>query len=178
MQKKDNLRNKAKTRKELTAEKKAQELPAAKFMNDRNEDGSLKYPAAEKVWSNVMSGSNNVLSAMRHLNVLLHELRWRKKQSLKYELQYKSDQPITMLTKDGAVMDRDECYLAELGMSLNCHSSVEDIREHLVGKLLPTCDGKLFTFDLFNEYVLKVDSIVTSIGYDLFPDKIVLIEPK
>jgi len=82
-----------------------------------------------------------------------------------------------MRNKNGFILDREECYLAYISSEQNIHLNLSQLREHIVSKLLSKCDGKFFTFELFDEFVSKMGTIVEAEGYVLFPDDVKMIKP-
>ncbi len=153
------------------------ELPINKFLNAKLDDGTLKYPLAVKLRTYFINNPDPILNDMRMANALLHELRLRKNNSLKYRLAFEKGEPTDMFDKHEKMMPTDDCYLAHISETHNVHLVLSKLREHLVTNLLAKCDNDLFNFDQYDEFVNKIDKIVTTLGFVLFPDKVVLIEP-
>lgn len=177
MQKNEKVRSAKMTREQQMKHKQNMELPVNKFLNATNKEGEIKYPVADKLRRYFINNPDPVEMDMRKTNALLHQLRWSKKQALKYKLNYDSDKEIEMKDKMGEIMDKDDCYLAYISSNHNQYGVLSEIRQHLVNNLLGKCDGEMFTFDQFNDFVDKVAKIVNSLGFELFPDNVELIEP-
>ena len=124
-----------------------------------------------------MNNPDPILNDQRMANALLHEIQWNKNQAIKYLMNYESDSVVTMLDKFGRVMGREDCYLAHLSSKQNAHLALSRLREHLSNQLLSKCDGNFFTFELYDQFVGKIDKKLEEKGYTLFPDKVTLIEP-
>ena len=177
MQKKDKERTQKMSRKQQEDHKKNMDLPVNRFLNAVNEDGTHKYPIAKTLWEYHLLNPDPVLNDMRMANSLLHEVRWRKDQSVKYLLASKTKGETEMFDKNGKMMDKEDCYLAHISFNVNIHLAISKLREHLGIQLLAKCDGAVFTFEQYNEYLLKFQKIVKELGYELFPKKVDLIEP-
>lgn len=176
MQKKDRKRNKQMTRKQQEEQKRNMEMPINKFLNTFNEDGTHTYPTAKLIWDYSLANTDPVHNDMRLARSLLHEISWRKDQAAKYLLAHKSKDGFKMYDKNGQVMDKEECYLAHISSNINVHLGLSNLREHLVMQLLPKCDGNVFKFDQYNEFVLDIQTEVKKLGYELFPAKVEVLK--
>jgi len=165
------------SRKQQLEHQQNMELPINKFLNSTNEKGEAKYPIASKLRKYFLDNPDPILTDMRMSNALLHELRWHKEQLVSYLLAHKTNNSNNLKDKNGDLMSNANCYLAYISETQNIHIVLSKLREHLVSKLLPKCDGHLLTFELYDEFVRKTEDKVKEMGYDLFPSKVELIEP-
>lgn len=170
--------------KRVAEEQKAQhqanmELPINKFLNAKNEDGSYQYPIAERLRKYFINNPDPILNDMRMANALLHELRWRRTQALKYYAAYNQpdDVEIELKNKEGGSMSKGDCFLSYIAETQSIHMVMAKLREHITSNLLGKADGTIFTLEQANEFILKIEAKVKELGYTLLPDTVELIEP-
>ncbi len=157
--------------------KESIDLPQNRFLNEKDDKGEIKYPIATKLRKYFIANPDPIITDMRMANAILHEIRWNLQQSGKYWINYQGKEAVTMRDKQGRIMEKDDCYLAHISSKQNIHIALSKLREHLSNRLLSKCEADFFTFDQYNEFVGKIDKIVTELGYELFPDEVKLIEP-
>lgn len=154
------------------------ELPINKFLNETDKDGALKYPMAKVLQNYFIIDVEPVLIGMRVCNALLHEIRFHKERAKKYyQASLDGKDKTDMYDKKGNMMSREECYIAYISETQTIQIVIGQLRKELMDNLLIKVDNDIFTFDKYNEYLEKVIKKVKELGYDLFPDKITLIEP-
>lgn len=156
---------------------KQMELPVNKFLNMMNDKGEIKYEIASVVRKYALSNPDPALDQMRLCNALVHELRVHKKRAMDYLSAYESNNPIELRNEHGTILDKGDCYLRYVAERQNCHLVLSKLRAQLIGKLLEKCDGDVFTFDQYNDYVIKCIARVKEMGYELFPVNVEIIEP-
>jgi len=177
MQKVDKERVAKMGREQRLKHKEDMALPVNRFLNAKNDDGELKYPIAVKLRKYFIDNPDPILDDMRMTNALLHQLRWNKQQSVKYLAQYEADGSGNMKDREGNPLGKDDCYLAHVSCKQNEYGLLSQLRNSIVNKMLPKCDGEIFTFENFNEYVSKVEDLLEKEGHELFPKELKLIEP-
>jgi len=183
IQEQNEVNNNMPTRKEVKEQQKQHEenmrLPINQFLNVRNEDGSYKFPVAERLRKYFVNNPDPVLDDMRLANALLHELRWRKTMSIKYLSAYNlpEDVEIELKNNKGEPMSKGDCYLSYIAETQSLHIVLSKLRAHITNSLLGKADGTIFTLEQANEFILKVEQKVKELGYTLFPDVVEVIEP-
>lgn len=177
MQRTDKERSQNMSREQRLKIKKDMEAPINRFLHAVDDEGKKKYPVAELLQNYWVQNPDPVLDDMRMANALLAEIRWNKSQAIKYLRDYEGKEEITMRDKHGRVMERDECYLAYISSYQNRFIALSRLREHLSVRLLSKCDGAFFTFDMYNEFVIKIKDKLDELGHELFPSEITMIEP-
>jgi hypothetical protein len=133
---------------------------------------------AEKIKKYALNNPDPVLNDVRLINAMLHELRFHKNQSIKYLYEFnKEEGMIELVNNQNKVMSKEECYLNYISESHQIHTVLSRMREKLVTNLLSKCDGFMFTFEQYNQYVLDLEKVITKLGYVLFPTKVEVITP-
>jgi len=178
MQQTDTKRNQKMSREQQLKHRKDMELPVNKFLNARDKEKNLKYPFAEKLRRYYVFNPDPILNDMRLANGFLHELRWRLELAENHLNEYKKDKNSTYIERDEegnrVVKKHYGGYIAEKQV---VHLVLSRLRKHLSERLLAKCDGDFFTFEQFNEFMVKAEKIVADLGFELFPDEVKLIEP-
>lgn len=154
------------------------ELPINKFLNEKDEKGGYKYPYAEKLKSYFLFNPDPILADMRKSNAFLHEMRWRLERAANHLKLYEEDPNSTYPELDNLgnklVKTHYGGYVSE---TQTVYLVLAKLREHLSSTLLAKCDGDFFTLEMFEDFVKKTDVKVTEMGFELFPNKVTLIEP-
>lgn len=178
MQKKDKNRAHKLSREQQLKIKKDMELPINKFLNARDEKGELVYPFAEKLRRYSVFNPDPILADMRLSNGYLHEVRWRLELAEDHLNKHKEDNDSTYFETDAygnkIVKKHYGGYITE---QQAIHIALSRLRQQLSERLLGKCDGDFFTFEQFESFISKTVKIVADLGFELFPDKVTLIEP-
>ena len=152
--------------------------PINQFMNALDKEGKPLYPLAEKMQKYLLLNPDPVLNGMRMANALLHEMRWHKEQAKKYYMAHSvGGDENKMYDKFGKPMSSEDCYIAYIQENQVCHTVVAKLRSYLMNDLLKAVDNNIFTFEMYNDYVMKIIKILREMGHELFPEKVELIEP-
>ena len=157
--------------------KQFENSPLNKFLNSGNEDGTRKYPIADKIIKMSVLNTEVIIKGFIRVQVLLHQLRFSKKKAKEYYQAYISDKPINFYTNEGKRFSRDDCYLGFIEQSAQNHATLEEIRKALLDKLLPMVDDETFTMEQFNTYIEQTDKIVSELDLELFPTSIKEMKP-
>lgn len=166
------------TRKQREEHMRNMELPINKFLNAKDEQGNPKFPVAKIIADWDISNPDPAMNAIAIAEGFLHTLQWRKNQAQKYFAAHHATEQTTMRGKDGELMSKDDCYLAYVSMMVNIKTGLADLRSHIINKVLPTCDGEIFTFQQFNDLVLLWEKKVKEMGYELFPTRVQADSPQ
>lgn len=154
-----------------------QGLPVNKFLNTRNDDGSLKYKTADKIQKYVYIQYDPILKDMRLINSMIHDIRHKLALIKLHEPEYNENKQITLYNSNGGVLSREELYAELIMYRQAVHSRLCSIREDIINKLFVKVDGQVFTFEMFDDYVLKCDEVIRGMGYELFPESVKIIYP-
>lgn len=166
-----------KQQKELQKKKIEEQMkePINQFINIVEKDGkTIKYPIAVRLRKYFNANPDPIINALRMVNSLTHEVRYHKVQSKKY---FEASQGFEIMNDNqGKALSEEECYVKYISEKQVCHTVMAKLREHIVRNLVGLVDGDLFTFKQFNDCIMQVEKILKDLGYELFPDKVELIE--
>lgn len=178
MQKKDKERSIKMSREQQLLHNKQMQLPINQFLNAKNKDGSLKYPISGKLRKYFVNNPDPALDSIRFANALFQKIKVHRLQSVKYLGGYhKPEGESDVKDKNGQSMSKSDCHLAYVSENHNIHLGLSKLRDHLVSNLLSKCDGEVFKFDQYNDYMLEMEKKVKDLGYELLPDHVELILP-
>lgn len=157
--------------------KNEMDKPINKFLNLKNENGEPKYEIAKDLIAYYTASPDIAMNSIRLTNSLLHELRWHMDQSKKYLANYESKDKIEMFDQNGIQLTREQCYTSYIKEQQVCYTVLSKLRSYIVEVLLVTVDDQIFTFEQYNNYIIKVKNIVESLGFEMFPKTVKVIEP-
>jgi len=151
--------------------------PYSRFLNARNEDGTIKYPVAEKIGKWLLLNPDVITDQIRATNALIHGIRHHRAQIELFSQQHKlseAGQPIMLRDEQGRIYTRAEVYNKVVYHSQAIHTNLSAIRSKIVNDIFGKLDEVLLTNDAFNAYVEDVQKVLAELGYKLFPDAVTI----
>lgn len=175
--KKQSVKDRNKEAIKKAQQKKELEKPENKFINLRNEDGSLKYESAKLMWDYFVQNPDPVLNKMYGINSLLRELRFHIDIAKKCLEQHLGKEPVTIYDEKGNLFSRDQLYVKYISHQHLIPIVISRMRAEIVQNLMTMIDEELFTSEQFDEYVLELNKKVKDLGFELFPKKVGVVKP-
>jgi hypothetical protein len=152
---------------EMQNKKKQLEIannPVNIYLNDKT--GKFKYP--DKIKKYMLQMPDPILDDLRQIYAFMHKSMLQHQNIVRAHNQI-SDNNIYEKNKFGNLMSLEELHTNIMADRININKNLAEIRTLLFEKLAVKCDDAVFTLQMFEDTITKVENEFTKIGYDLFP---------
>lgn len=157
--------------------KKINQMPMNKdFFNAVNDKGELLYPIAARIGKYLNYRFEDTLDKMRQINSYVAQIRHHENRIERLQEQY--DNKVVEFDERGRLYSKPEVQLLIMSEKIAIPRDLSKIREYLIEKLLPMINAVTFPGEVYNNYVLYINKLLTKMGYELIPDKVEPIFPE
>lgn len=149
-------------------------FPLNQYMNTMV-DGKPKYKYSEKMRKYFLELPDSILDDLRNLYAYLQKTKSQLQNIERWKKQI-ADNNFCEKNKDGMIMLKDELESNILAEKINISRNCADIRNLLLTHLVGKCDDKVFTLEMFESHVERIESELGKLGLKLFPEDFNVID--